>query len=208
MRASWGMEGVIILPRGCSAVGAPAPAKSTRALTGSQDGAATTAAMATDRLLDYLAGTLAEAYRRELDQEENVWRSLPFFAATLALQLTVLVQLRGWLGTITGPMAWVAVSLLGGIAVATVSAIGFLTLSILPANFKHAARHSDLVDYSRQMWTDAARQPGATPELSSGIRAVSAEDRGHAPIRRRRREQSCDQPAPRGPTHKGLHRWR
>jgi hypothetical protein len=123
--------------------------------------------MATDRLLDYLAGTLAEAYRRELDQEENVWRSLPFFAATLALQLTVLVQLRGWLGTITGPMAWVAVSLLGGIAVATVSAIGFLTLSILPANFKHAARHSDLVDYSRQMWTDAARQPGATPDSAA-----------------------------------------
>jgi hypothetical protein len=105
--------------------------------------------MSTDRLLDYLAGTLADAYRRELDQEENVWRSLPFFAATLALQLTVLVQLRGWLGTVTGPVAWVALGLLGGVAVATLSAIGFLALSILPADFKDAARHPDLIDYAQ-----------------------------------------------------------
>ncbi|HEY8288257.1 MAG TPA: hypothetical protein VIG49_03240, partial [Acetobacteraceae bacterium] len=37
--------------------------------------------------LDHIEKTLADAYRKEIDQEENVWRSLPFFAATLALQL-------------------------------------------------------------------------------------------------------------------------
>ena len=37
--------------------------------------------------LDHIERTLADACREEIDQEENVWRSLPFFAATLALEL-------------------------------------------------------------------------------------------------------------------------
>jgi len=41
-------------------------------------------------LLDHLEKTFADAYRKEIDQEENIWRSLPFFAATLALQLAVI----------------------------------------------------------------------------------------------------------------------
>jgi hypothetical protein len=42
--------------------------------------------------LDHIEKTLADAYRKEIDQEENVWRSLPFFAATLALQLAAMFQ--------------------------------------------------------------------------------------------------------------------
>nr|WP_294552513.1 hypothetical protein [uncultured Rhodopila sp.] len=42
--------------------------------------------------LTHIEKTLAEAYRKEIDQEENVWRSLPFFAATLALQLAAIFQ--------------------------------------------------------------------------------------------------------------------
>lgn len=43
--------------------------------------------------LDHIEKTLADAYRKEIDQEENVWRSLPFFAATLALQLAAMFQI-------------------------------------------------------------------------------------------------------------------
>ncbi len=50
--------------------------------------------MPSDPLLDHLEKTFAEAYRKEVDQEENVWRSLPFFAATLALQVASLGTLR------------------------------------------------------------------------------------------------------------------
>jgi hypothetical protein len=42
--------------------------------------------------LTHIEKTLADAYRKEIDQEENVWRSLPFFAATLALQLAAIFQ--------------------------------------------------------------------------------------------------------------------
>jgi hypothetical protein len=34
--------------------------------------------------LGYIEKTLAASYREEIDREENIWRSLPFFAATLA----------------------------------------------------------------------------------------------------------------------------
>lgn len=118
--------------------------------------------MATDRLLDYLAGILAEAYRRELDQEENVWRSLPFFAATLALQLAVVVPLRGWFTGAAGLVAWLSVILIGLGGTATLIALIFLALSILPANFEHVAQDPDLFERARLIWVKAATRPGAT----------------------------------------------
>lgn len=47
--------------------------------------------------LDHIEKTLADAYRKEIDQEENIWRSLPFFAATLALELGAIYQIAGHL---------------------------------------------------------------------------------------------------------------
>jgi hypothetical protein len=58
--------------------------------------------MASNPLSDYLEKTFADAYRKEIDQEENIWRSLPFFAATLALQLTAVAQIRDWVNAATG----------------------------------------------------------------------------------------------------------
>ena len=53
--------------------------------------------MPPDPLLEQLERTLADSYKREIEAEENVWRSLPFFAATLALQFAGLAQARDWL---------------------------------------------------------------------------------------------------------------
>lgn len=69
---------------------------------------------------DDLLRTLAlEAYRREVEQEESIWRSLPFFATALAFAVNAIgyavvhlpVSAEGWL-------RWVA---LGGIALAAIS---------------------------------------------------------------------------------------
>ena len=40
-------------------------------------------------VLAHIEQTLAESYRKEIDQEENLWRSLPFFAAILSTLLLV-----------------------------------------------------------------------------------------------------------------------
>jgi len=69
--------------------------------------------MITDAELDYLEKLFGDAYRKEIDQEENVWRTLPFFAATLALQLAGLAQVRDWVGGVQGWLYWLSLTLLG-----------------------------------------------------------------------------------------------
>jgi hypothetical protein len=43
---------------------------------------------------EYLETLVADSYKRELDQEENVVRSLPFAAAALAVVSTIMVVIR------------------------------------------------------------------------------------------------------------------
>jgi hypothetical protein len=62
--------------------------------------------------LAHIEKTLADSYRREIDQEENIWRSLPFFAATLALQMAALFQMIDKFPGLVSPVGWVAASLL------------------------------------------------------------------------------------------------
>lgn len=96
--------------------------------------------MAGDPLLDHLEKTFADAYRKEIDKEENVWRSLPFFAATLALQLAALAQIREWVTDVAGFTLIVAVVLLALAVLATLAAILFLGLSVWPADFQYVGR--------------------------------------------------------------------
>ena len=103
--------------------------------------------MATDPEIDYLEKLFGEAYRREIDQEENVWRSLPFFAATLALQLAGLAQIRDWVGGAGGWPFWLSLSLLAAAALATLAALVFLAQSILPARFRYVASELELQSY-------------------------------------------------------------
>ena len=80
----------------------------------------------------YIEKTLADSYRKEIDQEENIWRSLPFFAATLALQLAALFQVIDKLPDPTTALGWVPVGLLtsaGGMTLASLSFSGRVDLS-------------------------------------------------------------------------------
>ena len=80
--------------------------------------------------LDHLEKTLADSYRKEIDQEENVWRTLPFFVAALALEIAELTQIKDQLARLSsGP--FIAVVALGGIAfLAAVIGVVFLLLSV------------------------------------------------------------------------------
>ena len=103
--------------------------------------------MTTDAELDYLEKLFGDAYRKEIDQEENVWRTLPFFAATLALQLAGLAQVRDWVGGARGWLFWLSLALLGAAALATFAALLFRAESIWPARFRYVTREPDLQDY-------------------------------------------------------------
>ncbi len=97
----------------------------------------------------YIEKTLADSYRKEIDQEENVWRSLPFFAATLALQLAALFQI---IDKLPSPSSWAGVGsefFLAAAAGSTLISLCFLAASIYPQKFDYLAREPLLLDYAR-----------------------------------------------------------
>jgi hypothetical protein len=101
--------------------------------------------------LDHIERTLAEAYRKEIDQEENVWRSLPFFAATLALELGAIYQISGHLPP-GGTIAWrVSIGCIAVAGVATLTALGFLAASIFPAKSRYIPAEPDFLDYAERL---------------------------------------------------------
>ena len=104
--------------------------------------------MPPDPLLEQLERTLADSYKREIEAEENVWRSLPFFAATFALQFAGLAQARDWLLAMQGTTALVAIVLLVLAGGSTALGLLFLAQSIAPAEFRYLSRETELLRYA------------------------------------------------------------
>ncbi len=123
--------------------------------------------------LDHIEKTLADAYRKEIDQEENIWRSLPFFAATLALQLAVVVQIGQRVADLPSARWWGSLLLLTGAGLLSVAALAFLARSIFPARFRYLAPETELLGYARDLIQDES-QPGAEPALAA-LRSTLAE---------------------------------
>ncbi len=130
--------------------------------------------MAIDPLLDHLERTFAESYRKEIDQEENVWRSLPFFAATLALQLAAFAQIRDWVAGTGGAMFVSAAILLGAAGAATMAALGCLALSVRTANFLRVAREPAFLLYVEQVRANARAAAAAGADDQSIAEAALA----------------------------------
>lgn len=129
--------------------------------------------MASDPLLDHIEKTFADAYRKEIDQEENVWRSLPFFAATLALQLAGIAQVRDWIEGVGGPMLLAATALLLAAGLATFAGIAFLALSVWPADFQYVGREPLFRDYAEDVRASAEAEAGEDePEEKVAERAL------------------------------------
>jgi len=108
--------------------------------------------------LAHIEKTLADSYRKEIDQEENIWRSLPFFAATLALQLAALFQLIDRLPPLGTGLGWVALALLITSVACSVAALSVLAASIYPARFNYIARDTKLLEYALVLIKDE-REP-------------------------------------------------
>jgi len=101
--------------------------------------------------LSYIEKSLADSYRKEIDQEENVWRSLPFFATTIALQIAALGQFISWLpplGTIYSLLAIVFLSVTG---VLVLTALALLVTCIKHARFQYIAREPALFRYAEDL---------------------------------------------------------
>ena len=90
-------------------------------------------------------------YLKEIDQEENVWRSLPFFSATLAVEVVVLNQTLPVAAEIRGALWWVLAVAGISLSMMIVSVLMFLFRSIRRQSFSYIASGRDLVAYVRQL---------------------------------------------------------
>lgn len=140
--------------------------------------------------LAYIEGTLAQSYRKEIDQEENVWRSLPFFAATLALQLAALFQIVDKLpdpSTLAGRTA-VALLTISGLAI--IVALAFLAASIYPAQFDYIAPEARLFEYAWDLilYEDAVRSSGDSQPMNAlvTLKTEIARQYGQATVHNKR----------------------
>ncbi len=98
--------------------------------------------------LAHIERILTESYQNEIDQEENIWRSLPFFAATLALQLAALFQVIERLPSGRSWPALFSYALVAASVACSLGALGFLASSIFPARFRYVAKDSALLEYA------------------------------------------------------------
>lgn len=101
---------------------------------------------------DYIEKLVAEAYKRESDQEENVFRSLPFFATTFGVLGTAIGLARPAIGHLDGsPIAVSLYALLALIGVVTAAGLFFLFQAIRRRDFVNPMRESDLLLYRKEL---------------------------------------------------------
>jgi hypothetical protein len=101
--------------------------------------------------LDRLETLFAEQYRREIEQEENVWRSLPFFSATLAVEVAILGQAAPLLLSVSGGLA-AFVGLVGAsLALLILGVLQALLQSIRRQPFSYISAEGELLDYASRL---------------------------------------------------------
>jgi hypothetical protein len=120
---------------------------------------------------EYLEKIVAENYKREIDQEENVVRSLPFVAASLAVLATIISFSRSYVPDYTFDVyTSIVYVLILGFGISIVAVIGFLFLAVVPRAFHYLARPDDLQNYAAGLRTYYEQQPDITPEnIEKGI---------------------------------------
>lgn len=114
----------------------------------------------------YLQGVLWDLYKDEIGQRENVWRSLPFFAATLALELAAFVRLFAHLpppGEIVRDI-YLALLVIG--ALLTAGVLWFIHQAIRRRDFKAVSKAKELVGYVNDLVEEERRSPGNSSSAS------------------------------------------
>ena len=125
---------------------------------------------------EYLEKLFAEAYRRELDQEETVVRSLPFIAAAAAIVIAVVRELGGhaspWDGS---PWSYVVHSLLILIGGALVYTGWFVFRALRRRPYRYPRGESEIREIAERL---------VDYHLKRGLSATEADAAAHADIRR------------------------
>jgi hypothetical protein len=101
---------------------------------------------------EYLEKIFADAYKREGDQEENVARTLPFFATALTLLATTLGLVRQAIPEFSfSTFAVVSYVALLGITATVGAVLWFLLLAVHRREFEYVASEAGLKEYAAEL---------------------------------------------------------
>jgi protein-S-isoprenylcysteine O-methyltransferase Ste14 len=105
--------------------------------------------MALDEYLEKLA---AEGYRQQLADEENVPRSLPFFAASLAVLVAILGAIKDWIpAPSSSAYPLVIWALLGVLAFTILVIMYFLREAVRKRDFKYVMNEHKVAKYAEDL---------------------------------------------------------
>ncbi len=101
---------------------------------------------------EYLESVVGDSYRREGDQEENVARSLPFFAAALALLVTLIGLVRNDLPLVdSSAFSIVTYGCLCLASLLILLGLACLLAAVWPRRFAYIASEDLLVKYADEL---------------------------------------------------------
>jgi hypothetical protein len=123
-------------------------------------------------MLEFVEKTFADNYRKEIDQEENVWRSMPFFIATLALEMNILIPITKNLPALTTYIGKFSNSLLVIVIILNAATFIFLGLSIRAKRFMYAAREPALLEYAQTLLADEKAERGKAEDCAASALAT------------------------------------
>lgn len=119
--------------------------------------------------ISHVEQLLAASYYREIDHEDGIWRSLPFFAATLALENAALFQILTRLppaGTVPGKLSAILLTIIG---LTMIVALVLLTRCFAPTRFRYIAEESGWLRYAGELIAAERETAGTdTPVHAAG----------------------------------------
>ena len=119
---------------------------------------------------EYLEKIVAESYKREIDQEENVVRSLPFVAVTLAVLSTIMIVLKSYIPeyslNIYPFIVWLMLIAFGMLIMMV---IYFLHDAVRHRSFQYVAPADQLYTYATQLRLYYGTLGKTPEEIEQGI---------------------------------------
>ena len=107
---------------------------------------------ASGKVAEYLEKSIAESFKRELDQEENVVRSLPFFATSIGILVTFISFARATLPAIAQAFFPVAIySLLTALIACLAALLFFLYCAVRKRTFDYPMHEAELISYATKL---------------------------------------------------------
>lgn len=110
--------------------------------------------MAETKTDEYLSALFADSYKRELDADEAIWRSLPFFAAILGLAVAVLPSIYRSAFSVRDPGWTIAVVflLVGSVGCFVIAGRWFWDVIRL-RDYRYPPNDVEILDYAQTLGT-------------------------------------------------------